>query len=157
LIARLGATAGQGLAVAAAALLVALLLTVLLGVGARAFAHPLAWTEEAAQHLLVWTGFVGLVIAARNGAHIRIEAVLSVLPAGARTALAIGLHALVIVFAVLLLREGPSLVERNWDVEWVSLPLPSALLYIPVPIAAFGLVLTSLAEIASLLRRERLP
>lgn len=157
MIARLGAAAGQVLAAAAALLLLTLLLTVLLGVGARAFAHPLAWTEEAAQHLLVWTGFVGLVIAARNGSHIRIEAVLNLLPAGARTALTVGLHALVIVFAVLLLREGPSLIERNWDVEWVSLPLPSALLYIPVPIAALGLILTALTEIASLLRRERLP
>lgn len=157
MIARLGAAAGQILAAAAAALLLALLLTVLLGVGARAFAHPLAWTEEAAQHLLVWTGFVGIVIAARNGSHIRIEAVLTLLPAGVRTGLAIVLHALVIVFALLLLREAPSLIERNWDVEWVSLPLPSALLYLPVPIAAVGLILTSFAGIASLLRRERCP
>jgi TRAP-type C4-dicarboxylate transport system permease small subunit len=156
LIARLGAAAGSVLAAAAALLLLALLLTVLLGVFARAFAHPLAWTEEAAQHLLVWTGFVGLVIAARNRSHIRIEAVLALLPASVRTALTILLHALVIVFALLLLREAPSLIERNWDVEWVSLPLPSALLYIPVPIAAAGLVLTSLAGIAALLRRERL-
>ncbi len=157
MIARLGAAAGQVLAAAAATLLLALLLTVLVGVGARAFAHPLAWTEEAAQHLLVWTGFVGIVIAARNGSHIRIEAVLNRLPPSARTALAIVLHALVIVFALLLLREAPALIGRNWDVEWVSLPLPSALLYIPVPIAALGLILTALAGIASLLRRERSP
>jgi TRAP-type C4-dicarboxylate transport system permease small subunit len=157
LIARLGAVAGQILAAAAASLLLALLITVLLGVGARAFAHPLAWTEEAAQHLLVWTGFVGLVIAARNRSHIRIEAVLTLLPGSVRTGLTVLLHALVIAFAVLLLREAPALITRNWDVEWVSLPLPSALLYIPVPIAAAGLILTSLAEIASALRRERAP
>ena len=157
MIARLGAAAGSVLAAAAAALLLALLLTVLLGVGARASAHPLAWTEEAAQHLLVWTGFVGLVIAARNRSHIRIEAVLTLLPGAARTVLTILLHAFVIAFAVLLLREAPALIARNWDVEWVSLPLPSALLYIPVPIAAAGLILTSLAGIASALRRERAP
>ncbi|TQF77097.1 TRAP transporter small permease [Elioraea sp. Yellowstone] len=157
MIARLGAAAGALLAAAAASLLVALLATVLVGVAARAFAHPLAWTEEAAQHLLVWTGFVGLVIAARHGSHIRIEAVLGLLPWRARVAAEIGMHGLIALFALLLLREGPALVARNWDVEWVSLPLPSALLYIPVPLAAAALVAVSLAEIAALLRRERVP
>ncbi|WP_337877036.1 TRAP transporter small permease subunit [Elioraea sp.] len=155
--ARLGRLAGALLAAAAASLLVALLATVLVGVAARAFAHPLAWSEEAAQHLLVWTGFVGLVIAARHRSHIRIEAVLGLLAGRARVAAEIGLHGLTALFALLLLREGPALVARNWDVEWVSLPLPSALLYIPVPLAAAALVAVSLAEIAALLRRERVP
>lgn len=155
MIVRLGAAAGQVLAAAATLLLLALLVTVLLGVGARGFAHPLAWTEEAAQHLLVWTGFVGLVIAARNRSHIRIEALVGLLPPRGRIAAEVALHALVIAFALLLLREGPSLIGRNWDVEWVSLPLPSALLYIPVPIAAAALIVASLAEIAALLRRAR--
>ena len=76
MIARLGAAAGALLAAVAALLLLSLLIVVLLGVGARGFAHPLAWSEEAAQHLLVWVGFVGLVMAARNRSHIRIEALL---------------------------------------------------------------------------------
>lgn len=152
---RLGAVAGHLLAAAAALLLLALLVAVLLGVGARGFAHPLAWTEEVAQHLLVWTGFVGLVIAARNRSHIRIEALIGLLPHRARVAAEVALHALIVLFALLLLREGPALVARNWDVEWVSLPLPSALLYIPVPLAAAALVAVSLAEIAALLRGER--
>lgn len=154
-MARLGAAADRLLAAAAALLLLALLLAVLLGVAARALAHPLAWTEEAAQHLLVWTGFVGMVIAARHRSHIRIEALLGLLPGRARAAAEVLLHLLVATFALLLLREGPALVERNWDVEWVSLPLPSALLYIPVPLAAIALILVSAAEIARLLRGER--
>jgi TRAP-type C4-dicarboxylate transport system permease small subunit len=152
LIARLGAASGALLAAAAALLLLSLLIVVLLGVGARGFAHPLAWSEEAAQHLLVWTGFVGLVIAARHRSHIRIEALIGLLPHRARVAAEVALHALVMLFALLLLREGPALVARNWDVEWVSLPLPSALLYIPVPLAAAALIAVSLAEIAALLR-----
>lgn len=151
---RVAAAADRALAALAALLLAALLLTVLAGVAARTVAHPLAWSEETAQHLLVWTGFVGLVIAARRGSHIRIEAVPNRLPPRLRRTLAVLLQGLVIVFAALLLGEGPALVARNWDVEWVSLPLPAALLYLPVPVAAAALILASLAEITVLLRRE---
>ena len=44
---------------AAVGLLLALLVAVLLGVASRQLNAPLAWTDELAQYLLVWTGFTG--------------------------------------------------------------------------------------------------
>ena len=51
---------------AAVGLLLALLVAVLLGVASRQLNAPLAWTDELAQYLLVWTGFTGWIIAARR-------------------------------------------------------------------------------------------
>ena len=51
---------------AAVALLLTLLATVVAGVVSRQLNAPLAWTDELAQYLLVWTGFTGWIIAARR-------------------------------------------------------------------------------------------
>jgi TRAP-type C4-dicarboxylate transport system permease small subunit len=65
---------------AAVALLLSLLVAVLLGVLSRQLNAPLAWTDELAQYLLVWTGFVGWIIAARRRSHIRITVFADKLP-----------------------------------------------------------------------------
>ncbi len=56
------------------------------------------------------------------------------------------LRVAVIAFAVELLRYGYPLIARNWDIDWVSLPLPSGLLYLPVPFVAVLLIGQALAE-----------
>jgi TRAP-type C4-dicarboxylate transport system permease small subunit len=62
----------------------------------------------------------------------------------------------VILFAVLLIRWGWPLIDRNWDIDWVSLPLPAGLLYVPAPIAAAALIVQAAAAIVDAIR-GRLP
>jgi TRAP-type transport system small permease protein len=47
-----------------------------------------------------------------------------------------------------LLVKSFGLIQRNMDVEWVSLPLSVSLTYIPIPIAGFAIVLQALAQVA---------
>lgn len=133
-------------------LLVALLASVVAGVVARAIGQPLAWTDEAAQYLLVWAGFVGLMIAARRRSHIRITMLVDLLPEKAGRAFEILLRLAVVLFAVQLIRYGTPLIGRNWDIEWVSLPLPAGLLYLPIPFAAALLIVQALAEAVQIAR-----
>jgi TRAP-type transport system small permease protein len=100
-----------------------------------------------AQHLLVWTGFVGWMIAARRRSHIRITLFIDRLPRAARLAAEVIIQLAVIVLAVSLIRWGWPLIGRNWDIEWISLPLSSGLLYLPIPFAAAVLIGQALAEI----------
>ena len=67
------AWADRALHVAAAALLVVLLATVMAGVISRGVGHPLSWTDEGAGFLMVWLACLGWMIATRRGAHIRIR------------------------------------------------------------------------------------
>jgi TRAP-type transport system small permease protein len=140
---------------AAVALLLALLACVVVGVVSRQVGSPVAWSDEMAQYLLVWTGFVGWMIAARRRSHIRIGVFVDMLPRAARLVAEIAIQLSVIVFALLLLRWGTPLIERNWDVEWVSLALPGGLLYLPIPFAAAVLIGQALAEIAGAVRGDR--
>jgi TRAP-type C4-dicarboxylate transport system permease small subunit len=150
------ALADRLLRVAALALLLALLASVMIGVISRQIGRPVPWSDEMAQYLLVWTGIVGWVIAARRGNHIRINVFIDLLPRGVRLLAEIAIQLTVIVFAVLLIRWGWPLIERNWDIDWVSLPLPAGLLYLPAPIAAAALILQAAAAILDTIR-GRLP
>lgn len=139
----------------AVALLLALLASVLLGVISRQLNAPLAWTDELAQYLLVWTGFVGWIIAARRRSHIRITVFADLLPGGAGRALEILTQLAIIVFAAVLIRYSFGLIERNWDVESIALPISGAALYVVMPLAGLALILQALAEIADVLAGRR--
>ncbi len=135
----------------AVVLLLTLLVTVVLGVISRQLNAPLAWTDELAQYLLVWTGFVGWIIAARNRSHIRITVFADKLPASAGRGLEVVTQAAIILFAVILVRYSFGLIERTWDVESIALPVSTAALYAVMPLAGLALILQALAEIADVL------
>jgi TRAP-type C4-dicarboxylate transport system permease small subunit len=151
----LGRLTEQALGLAAVLLLLGLLAAVVIGVAARQLGRPVAWSDELAQNLLVWTGFVGLMIAARRGAHIRIGAVVDRLPRLLRVPLEVLIRLVVLAFAAALLWHGTPLVPRNWDIGWVSLPLPSGLLYLPIPVAALAVAAQALGEIVRLVGLAR--
>ena len=136
---------------AAVGLLLALLVAVLLGVASRQLNAPLAWTDELAQYLLVWTGFVGWIIAARRRSHIRITVFADLLPKSAGRLLEIVTQAAIILFAAILIRYSFGLIERTWDVESIALPVSSAALYVVMPLAGLALILQALAEIGDVL------
>jgi TRAP-type transport system small permease protein len=142
-----------GLRVAAVLLLLALLAAVMTGVVTRQLGDPVSWSDEAAQYLLVWTGFTGWMIGARAGEHIRITVLLDRLPGAARRWAEAVIQLSVAALALGLLWWGTPLIERNWDVEWISLPLPAGLLYVPIPFAAALLIGQALHDAAAALRR----
>jgi TRAP-type C4-dicarboxylate transport system permease small subunit len=104
-----------------------------------------------AQHLLVWVGFVGWIIAGRRGSHIRITAILDRVRGPARVGAEVFIQSAVAVLGLVMLIKSPILIQRNLDVEWVSLPLSVALVYLPVPIAGAAVVIQSVVEIARVL------
>ena len=137
--------------VAAVGLLLALLVAVLLGVVSRQVGAPLAWTDELAQYLLVWTGFVGWIIAARRRSHIRITVFADLLPRPAGRLLEIATQGAIILFSAILIRYSFGLIERTWDVESIALPVPSAALYMVMPLAGLALILQAIAEIGDVI------
>jgi TRAP-type C4-dicarboxylate transport system permease small subunit len=137
---------------AAVVLLLALLACVVIGVLSRQLGSAVAWSDEMAQYLLVWTGFVGWTIAARRRTHIRIGVFVDLLPRTARIMAEVAIQLSVILCCLLLLRWGAPLIERNWDVEWVSLQLPAGLLYLPIPFAAAVVAGQAVVEITEALR-----
>lgn len=148
MLSTLGRISDRLLAVAAVLLLLAMLACVFLGVVFRFANRPLAWSDEMAQYLLVWTAFTGWIIAGNRGSHIRITVIVDRLTGRARALAEIAIQLLIAVLGVVLLTRSHGLIMRNLDVEWVSLPLSVALVYVPIPIAGFAVVLQSVLAMA---------
>lgn len=129
--------------------MLALLCCVVLGVASRQLGDPLAWTDELAQYFLVWAAVAGWMIALRRQSHIRITTLVDLLPAGARRGAEIAIQLAVLAFGALLLRHGTGLIARTWDIEAISLPIPSAVVYLPLPALAVAVMLQSAAELAA--------
>jgi TRAP-type C4-dicarboxylate transport system permease small subunit len=149
---RIAALTDKALRVAAVLLMLALLACVVIGVVMRLVNQPVAWSDEAAQYLLVWTGFTGWMIASRSRAHIRITVFLDLLPRVARQMAEVVIQLAMIGFALALIHYGFPLIARNWDIEWVSLPLASGLLYVPIPFAAATIIAQALVAIVEVFR-----
>jgi TRAP-type C4-dicarboxylate transport system permease small subunit len=139
---------------AAVLLLLAMLATVFLGVVFRLVGEPLTWSDELAQYLLVWTGFTGWIIALRRRSHIRIGLIVDLLKGWPRRIAEIGIQLLVAALGAILLTKSFGLIQRNIDVEWVSLPLSVALVYIPMPIAGLAVLLQAAAQIIEAVRGQ---
>jgi TRAP-type C4-dicarboxylate transport system permease small subunit len=127
--------------------MLALVACVVLGVVSRQINAPLAWTDELAQMFLVWSALAGWMIALRRRSHIRITMLIDRLPARARSAAEIVVQLGVVTFGLLMLRYGFGLIERTWDVEAISLPISSAIIYVPLPVLAIALILQGLAQL----------
>jgi TRAP-type transport system small permease protein len=132
----------------AVVLLLTLLASVLVGVISRQLNAPVAWSDELAQYLLVWTAFVGWIIANRQRSHIRITVFADKLPALLGLALELLTQGLVVLFALVLLRNSFGLIDRTWDVESIALPITTAALYVVMPLAALALILQAIGDAA---------
>ena len=114
---RLRRSADLSTRIAAVAVLLALLATVVLGVAFRALGEPLIWSDELARYLMVWLAFIGWILASRRRSHIRITLVIERLPPPFRRILEALIQVALLVLGAFLVRDGFILVERNLDVE----------------------------------------
>jgi TRAP-type transport system small permease protein len=137
----------------AIAVTLALLTVVMLGIVFRLANDPLVWTDELARYLMVWLALLGWVVAARRRAHIRITVLVERLPRRLRVPAEVATQLAVLVFGSTLSWHSFELIERAWDVEAVSLPMPSALLYLLVPVAGLAVCAQSVVEIVRVLHR----
>ena len=122
----------------AVGLTVVLLIVVMLGIVTRAAGEPLIWTDEISRFLMVWVAVAGWLLATRRRAHIRIRFFQDMLPRRAWRGAEIVIQCGIVVLGLLLAWYGLDIVERNRDMEALSLPLSLAWMY--VPIVAAGLL-----------------
>lgn len=146
-------------AVEAVAVVVMLLLlaTIVAGVVTRMLGRPLVWTDELAQYLLVWLGFLGWIIGTRRQSHIRIVTLIDRMPRALRIAFEIAAQLGIVTLAAIMIWNAGPLIRRNIDVEAVTLPFPTAMLYVLLPVAGVILAAQAVFEIYLALTRGDRP
>jgi len=132
-------------------LMVLLLICVTLGVVTRGLNDPLIWTDEVSRFLMIWLAVLGWLLASRRRAHIRIRVFAALLPPAGRRIVEIVVQLAVAVFGGLIVWYGRDLVARNFDIEATTVPVPMAVLYMPIGLAGVVTFLQAIGELWELL------
>jgi TRAP-type C4-dicarboxylate transport system permease small subunit len=133
--------------------LVALLAIVTLGIVTRALGRPFSWTDEMSGYLMVWLSCKGWILATRHHAHIRIRYFQDKLPAAGWRATEAVIQLALLVAGLVVGYESILLVERNLDIEAVSIPVSTAWIYAPLIPAGFVTAAQALADLVGRARR----
>lgn len=75
------------------------------------FRSPTSWSEEIALLLMIWFGYLGMVLGVRDNVHISVEFFFDRLPEWLQFTLEIVNNALLAVFSYFMLVEGMRLME----------------------------------------------
>lgn len=92
---------------------------------------PIGWTEEIARYLLIGVGFMGSVMAARNGSHIMVEFFYHYMPGWQARLLKCMVGAISLVFYIAMAWVTYQLASRTNSLM-VSVDLPKSIIYFTV-------------------------
>jgi TRAP-type C4-dicarboxylate transport system permease small subunit len=109
---------------------------------------PLAWTEEMARYLLVWSTYLGACIAFHEGTHINATLFVDLLPQRIRAFSLLTADIACLAFLVLFAVEGIVVTQRVFMLGQFSpsMPwLPIGCLYLVIPLCSFFMTLNVLA------------
>jgi TRAP-type C4-dicarboxylate transport system permease small subunit len=140
------------LQIAAGALVVVLLGTVVAGIVSRGLNHPLSWTDEASGFLMVWLACLGWMIATRQSAHIRIRVFQDLLPLRPWRGTEITIQAATALLGAVIAWYSVHLIRSNADIEALALPLSTAWMYVPMLPAGLLTLAQALVELWRLAR-----
>lgn len=113
--------------------------------------RSLDWADESATLLFVWTVFLALPLALRDGGHIVMEMVLTAVSAETRERLYRGMAAFSGLMMAVIAREAFILTRDNWDEVIPSVGLSGGLYYLAV---AIGIAHTAVRSIEICLSGE---
>lgn len=95
---------------------------------------PIVWSEEMIRLTYVWICYLGWVIAEKADSHIRITAILNMLPKKAQKWLQFVCHIITIAFSLLMVYYGIFLVQAGTKRTAVSFKMNFSVVYLICPI-----------------------
>jgi len=130
------------------ALMTALALIVVVGVGFRKAGAALVWYDEVASILLAWLTYYGAALAALERAHIAVPNVVHRLTGRTRVVVILIAESIVIAFFTAVAWSGWLVVQALGGSTLVSLPsIPSAVAQSVIPIGAILFILAELVTV----------
>ncbi len=118
----------------------------------RFFGHPLIWSVDMAQLLLIWLCFFGATRAMRERAHLGVDLLVRFLPRRFRLALELVLALTFILFMGVLAIEGYKLTLLNAERIFGDSGMSYSFVTIAVPVGCILLSLTIIANVVEALR-----
>ncbi|MFT9495087.1 TRAP transporter small permease [Anaerosolibacter sp.] len=111
------------------------------------FDMPLAWSEEAARFVFVWTIYISAALAVKKREHISVEVGIMFLKGKAKKIAHVFADVIFLVFTIFLLKDGLYLVEHLGANRQLSpaIGLPMNFVYMIIPLG-YGLMMLRLIQ-----------
>ncbi len=125
-----------------------MVVNILLGVFSRFVFHlGIPFTEELGRYLMIWAGYLGCVLALREGSHVSITAVVDLFPAAGRRAITFLSRLIVTLFlAVIVVTSFTHL--RSLKIQKSSaMEIPMVIPYLAVTVGAFLMAVVSVIRL----------
>jgi TRAP-type C4-dicarboxylate transport system permease small subunit len=132
----------------AGAILVAMTAIILVQVISRyVFNNSISWTEQLSKSLMVWTAFLVAPWAYRHGANVSISLLAEATPFRMQTAIRLVITLLVMWISGVFFVESLEFTARGMRNEMATLPVPSGVFYLIIPISLAGMLLVGVEMI----------
>lgn len=116
------------------------------------FTDGAPWADELARWCGLGLIFLTVPSLLRHGAHVRVDMLLNLLPAGARRRMDILNEALTVAFCVLYLVSGWLFLQRAGRFSSPALGIPNLIYYLPAALGMALMLLVALDRLARVLR-----
>lgn len=119
------------------------------------FRHPFDWPEELARFLFVWVALLGAALAFKRGAHFSIEALVRKFSRRWQLSIALSIHTLLAIFALVITIKGFELANRVREQLSSGMEIPMTFPYLAVPVSFAVMVWYILADMYKQIKKER--
>jgi TRAP-type C4-dicarboxylate transport system permease small subunit len=100
------------------------------------FNDSIIWVEEFTQYQMIWITYLGAGLALREGRHVAVDLVETVLPRAWRRPVRIGIGLAMLAFLVAIGVLGFQIAAFTWNQETPVMNIPTGVPYLGVPIGA---------------------
>lgn len=144
-----GAVLARAVEIPTALLVVTEILVLLAGVTWRYILHePLIWSDELAAMLFLWLSMFGSVIALHRGEHMRMTAIVGMMPPRARAFFDVVAIAAAVAFLLLILHPGYEYALDEVYVIMPALEVPNSWRAAAIPVGAALMLAVGLLKLA---------
>ena len=130
----------------ATVILAVMVVNILLGVFSRFVFHlGIPFTEELGRYLMIWAGYLGCVLALKEGGHISITAVVDLFPPAGRRIFRFLARLIVTVFLAVIVVTSFKHLESLQIQRSSAMMIPMVIPYLAVTVGAFLMAIVNIA------------
>jgi TRAP-type C4-dicarboxylate transport system permease small subunit len=116
--------------------------------------NALSWTDELGRYMMIWVGFFGCALAAKDNAHVGVEMFTDLFKPGAKQVFKVAARLVVIAFLVVILMKSGEQLGLLKIQKSSALEIPMA---IPYSAVTFGVLMMLIENLAHLFRLFKAP
>lgn len=114
------------------------------------FKNPSSWSEELTIFLMIWVGFLGMVIGLKERKHTTMDFVVDLFPPNIKKIIEKCGDIIVLVFNILMFKYGFTLMGNAGKTVLPATSIPIVLMYLPLVVAGGTSILFGLVHILGL-------